>query len=124
MFLKDFLLNLLRTNREDIVAIEEKEVTSKLGLTSIVDVKEREEVKVGGVLEAITYHPSSSSSALGVGATLYDGTSSIDIMWLGRKKIPGIVVGVHIIVEGRVVKQNGRLAIMNPIYEIVSDTIL
>lgn len=49
--------------------------------------KERDEVKVSGVVEAITYYSASPSSSLAVGLTLFDGSSHLDVIWLGRKQI-------------------------------------
>ena len=119
--LKNYILNILHKNRDDIDADDEKKISTKLGLTPISQVKERQQVKISGVLQAITYYPALSSTGLRMGATLFDGTASIDVIWLGRKHIEGITVGKHLIIDGMVVKQNGRLAIMNPIYEILHD---
>lgn len=124
MFTKNKITSILGTTRDDIDADEEKKITTQLGVTPISNIVERQKVKIAGVLQAITYHPISSSSVLGVGATLFDGTAYIDVIWVGRRKIPGITVGVHITVEGIVVKHNGRLVIMNPTYEIIAEELL
>lgn len=124
MTIKNIFASLLNITKDNITADEEKKLTDKLGLTKISEVKERDEVKIGGVVEAITYYPISPSSSLAVGLTLFDGSSYMDVIWLGRKQIIGINVGAHIIVEGTVVLKNERLAIMNPKYEILSENII
>jgi hypothetical protein len=50
--------------------------------------------------------------------TLGDDTSGISVLFLGRRTIAGIAIGTRMTVEGMVVDHHGRLAIMNPVYEI------
>jgi hypothetical protein len=40
------------------------------------------------------------------------------VLFLGRRTIAGIQIGTSLTVEGMVVDHHGRLAIMNPVYEI------
>ena len=41
-------------------------------------------------------------------------------MFVGRRRIPGIKPGAHLIVEGVLGEHSGRLALLNPIYELVA----
>jgi DNA/RNA endonuclease YhcR with UshA esterase domain len=50
--------------------------------------------------------------------TLVDDTGGISVLFLGRRTIAGIQIGTRLTVEGMVVDHHGRLAIMNPVYEI------
>jgi hypothetical protein len=51
---------------------------------------------------------------------LYDGTGAIAVVFLGRRRIAGIDVGARLAVEGRVSDHHGRLAILNPTYQLLS----
>jgi amino acid transporter len=52
--------------------------------------------------------------------TLVDDTGSISVIFLGRKRIAGIVPGTRLIVEAVVGLERGRLAMINPVYEILA----
>jgi amino acid transporter len=52
--------------------------------------------------------------------TLVDDTGSINVTFLGRKRIAGIIPGTRLIVEAVVGHEHGRLAMINPVYEIVA----
>jgi hypothetical protein len=51
-------------------------------------------------------------------AELFDGSASIDLVWLGRRRVAGIEPGRTIMARGRVGVHDGRLAIYNPWYEL------
>jgi DNA/RNA endonuclease YhcR with UshA esterase domain len=60
----------------------------------------------------------------GVGSlecTLVDETGGIALVFLGRRSIAGIKVGTRIAAEGTIGEERGRLAILNPAYEILPD---
>jgi hypothetical protein len=52
-------------------------------------------------------------------AELDDGTGSIVLRWVGRDRIPGVVVGASLTVEGTVLAERGRRVILNPLYRFV-----
>jgi hypothetical protein len=52
-------------------------------------------------------------------AELFDGTASIELVWLGRRRIAGIEPGRRIKAIGRVGVHDGRLAMYNPHYELL-----
>ena len=39
-------------------------------------------------------------------------------MFFGRRKIEGIQIGATVTVEGMAIEHRGRLAIVNPVYEL------
>jgi hypothetical protein len=41
-------------------------------------------------------------------------------VFLGRKEIPGIRTGTQVILTGTVGDRRGRLAMLNPVYELLS----
>ena len=69
---------------------------------------------VTGRLRAVVYTPTETVPTLD--AELFDGTASIDLVWLGRRRIAGIEPGRRIKATGRVGVHDGRLAMYNPYY--------
>jgi RecG-like helicase len=47
-----------------------------------------------------------------------DGSGEIDLLFLGRATIPGLVAGRHVAVEGMVGRYHGVLTIWNPRYQL------
>jgi amino acid transporter len=93
-------------------------VAAKLGTASVViaDVEWRQRVRVTGTISALRVQSMSGTCALE--CTLVDDTGGISVLFLGRRTIAGIQIGTSLTVEGMVVDHHGRLAIMNPVYEI------
>jgi amino acid transporter len=112
----------LTTGREALQAAEVKaEMTeiSQVGggpTTPIEDSRNGEVVDVVGTLRAVTLRPRGSS--LTMEADLWDGTGSINLVWMGRRNIPGIQPGRRIIVHGRLASIKGEPTIFNPSYEL------
>lgn len=75
-----------------------------------------ETVTVGGRIKSVVYTPRENVPTLE--AELFDGTSSIKLVWLGRRRIPGIEPGRRLIARGRVGDHEGDAAIYNPWYEL------
>ena len=50
--------------------------------------------------------------------TVLDESGGIEVVFLGRRAIPGIVLGARIRARGRVGAHHRRLAILNPVYEL------
>ena len=50
---------------------------------------------------------------------LTDGTGTMTVVFVGRKRIAGIKPGARLIVEGMVGQYEGRLAMFNPLYELI-----
>jgi hypothetical protein len=74
-------------------------------------------VQVVGRLRAVVYTPSETVPTLE--AELFDGTDSMDLVWLGRRRIAGVEPGRRIVARGRVGEHNHRKAIYNPWYELL-----
>lgn len=75
---------------------------------------------VSGVVRSVTYSPPTGAPELS--AELYDGSGSIDLIWLGRRQIPGIEPGRRLLVTGRVTSGDGRhhKVIYNPAYTLLA----
>jgi amino acid transporter len=82
----------------------------------IADSRHGAVVDVAGTLRAVTLRPRGSS--LTMEADLWDGTGSINLIWLGRRNIPGIQPGRRIVVHGRLATIKGEATMFNPSYEL------
>ncbi|MBS2965074.1 OB-fold nucleic acid binding domain-containing protein [Actinocrinis puniceicyclus] len=78
--------------------------------------RDREQVCLVGTLRTVTFRPHAGVPALE--AELWDGTGTVDVIWLGRRNIPGVSPGRSIKLRGRVTTLRGHRAIYNPIYEL------
>jgi hypothetical protein len=50
---------------------------------------------------------------------LVDDTGALTVIFLGRRAVAGIEVGARLRVEGTAGESRGRLAILNPVYELL-----
>jgi hypothetical protein len=103
-------------NQDRDEARELRKDTRKAGLLCIADAPMREKVVVQGTLKTVTLRPRGGVPALE--AELYDGTGSINVIWLGRRRITGIAPGRGIRVEGRIGEQDGEAIMFNPRYSL------
>ena len=72
---------------------------------------------VTGRLRAVVYTPREHGPTLE--AELFDGTATISLVWLGRRRIVGIEPGRKLIASGRVGVHDGHPVIYNPRYELL-----
>ncbi|MCA1823163.1 MAG: OB-fold nucleic acid binding domain-containing protein [Mycobacteriales bacterium] len=103
---------------DELVAEELKDKAKAAGATSVADCHVRRRARVLGTVQSITVRPRAGVPALE--ADLYDGTSTLLLVWLGRRRIEGIRPGVHIAVDGMVGVQNGRKTMFNPSYQLLA----
>jgi hypothetical protein len=85
----------------------------------IADVTYRQRARVAGRLTTMRVQPHGGVSSLE--CTLTDETGGLTIVFLGRRAIAGLTVGTRLVVEGTVGEDRGRLAILNPVYEILPE---
>jgi len=86
------------------------------GLTTIDCCTPGETVSVRGMVRTVTMRPRSNVPALEI--ELYDGSGSVSVVWLGRRRIPGIDPGRTLIVKGRLTCNTENPTIYNPRYEL------
>ena len=103
-------------NQDREEALELRKDTQKAGLVPIGEAPDRERVVVQGTLRTVTLRPRGGVPALE--AELYDGSGSISIVWLGRRRIGGIGPGRGIRVVGRIGVQDGQRVMYNPRYDL------
>ena len=73
-------------------------------------------VTVTGRLKSVVYTPRETVPTLE--AELFDGSGSVTLVWLGRRRIPGIEPGRRLTARGRFAAFDGRQVIYNPWYEL------
>ena len=108
----------LFATHETLVAQDLLEEVLDRGADAIANVTPGQRVHLHGVLSSVTLRPESSLKALQ--AELFDGSGSLDLVWLGRRRIAGVTPGRSIDVVGRVVRHHGRLVVFNPRYSLVA----
>ncbi|WNB84436.1 OB-fold nucleic acid binding domain-containing protein [Cellulomonas sp. ATA003] len=103
-------------SQAELEADEERTESHKRGCTPVAEVPERRRATVHGVIRSITLRPRQGVPALE--AELYDGTGTLDLVWLGRREIAGIEPGRRGTFEGLVCGIDGRRTVYNPRYEL------
>ncbi|MFC7488496.1 OB-fold nucleic acid binding domain-containing protein [Knoellia sp. CPCC 206453] len=78
---------------------------------------ERKQATVAGSVRCITLPPRQGMPVLV--AELFDGERSVNLVWIGRRRIAGIEPGVFLVADGRIAMVKGQPAIFNPTYQIV-----
>jgi hypothetical protein len=72
---------------------------------------------VCGTLRSVRLCPTESSCALE--AELCDGTGTVLLVWLGRRRVPGLEPGRSLRAHGTVTDRDGLRVIYNPRYELL-----
>jgi hypothetical protein len=88
------------------------------GATPIGDLVYRKRSLVSGKIRSMRVQPWSGVQALE--CTLVDASGAINIVFLGRRTVAGLEIGTRLTAEGMVGKHDGRLAIINPSYELLT----
>jgi DNA/RNA endonuclease YhcR with UshA esterase domain len=104
-------------SNEQVEDIEERADASRnVGCAAVASVPVRSRGKVAGVLRSVVLRPREGVPALE--AELFDGSGTLDLVWLGRRTIDGVEPGRRIRVEGMVCDVDGRRTMFNPRYEL------
>lgn len=106
----------LARTESDLEAQDLQEDSGRLGGTRIIDLVDRSEASVCGAVRSVTMRPRVNVPAVVV--EIYDGSKTLNLIWLGRRRIGGVVPGTYLTVHGRVTFQHGIPTIFNPAYEI------
>jgi RecJ-like exonuclease len=110
------LLRRLTASSHHLDAADLQSEVQRLACTPVDALAIGSTAQVAGRLRAVVYTPSAHLPTLE--AELFDGSGSIALVWLGRRRIAGIEPGRRIVVRGRVGVRNGEAAIYNPWYEL------
>src|SRR5262249_38897823 len=110
------IIRRLTSDVEDLDADELSRDAEASGAHRACDCRHGDEVTVVGRLRSVEICPKDSAACLE--AELFDGTEGVTLIWVGRRRIPGIEVGRRIKVRGRMALRNGRKVLYNPYYEL------
>ena len=95
--------------------------------TAISKLPARGRAVCAGVIDAVTILPESTAPSYSVTVTdrethvlATDGLNHrLRLVWIGRRRVPGIVAGTRVRVEGMVSLRDGLPTMYNPRYEII-----
>jgi hypothetical protein len=115
---KGGLLEHLRqwANQEHAEAMDLQKEAERVSALRIGAAPDRELVTVAGTLRTVTLRPRGGVPALE--AELSDGTGTLTLLWLGRRRIAGIGPGRSIEVTGRIGVHGGVRLMYNPRYNL------
>lgn len=99
-------------------AHELRQEADSVGCGAIASASDRDLATWHGTLRSVTLRPRGGVSALE--ADLYDGSATITLVWLGRRRIVGVEPGRRLTVHGRLSCQNGTRVLYNPRYELTA----
>ena len=91
--------------------------SSESGVTPVAQCEVGETVTIEGVVHSISLRPQAITPALEV--DLYDGSGHVQVIWLGRRSIPGIQAGRSLVVVGRMTRMGEQCTIFNPKYRLL-----
>lgn len=111
------LLHRLTASASRLDAAELQEAVEQRSCVPVNELSRGHHVQVVGRLRAVVYTPSETVPTLE--AELFDGSDSLDLVWLGRRRIAGVEPGRRVVARGRIGVHNGRKAIYNPWYELL-----
>ena len=114
-----YFSRLRRRLTEDIDRLDAEEMAESAdasGAHRAADCCRGDEVTMLGRLRSVAACSKSGDAA--VQAEFYDGTDSETLVWIGRRRIPGLEPGRNVLVRGRVGDRDGSKVIYNPYYEL------
>jgi hypothetical protein len=87
------------------------------GAVPIGGCQDSQEACVAGTIRAVTARNRSGAPSLEV--DVYDGSGNVTLVFLGRRSIPGLEAGRSLKASGRVNRDDRRVTIFNPRYELL-----
>jgi hypothetical protein len=110
------MLRRLTSDVDELDAEDLSEDAERSGAQPAAECKFGQEVTVFGRLRSVEFCSHDADATLE--AELFDGTEGITLIWLGRRRIPGIEPGKTMRAKGRLAVREGRKVLYNPYYEI------
>lgn len=111
------LLDRVTRTTEELHSDSLRQASTQQGAVHIRDLVPRSVATVIGEIHSVSLRPRAEIPALVV--ELWDGSDTLHLIWLGRRRIPGIVPGIRLQATGRVSRHRQMTAIYNPVYEIL-----
>lgn len=106
----------LALDDDELASRELQGEREQVGATAVDCCTKGEPVRVAGTLRTVTLRPRAGVPTLE--AELYDGTGSVTLIWLGRRRIGGVECGRRMVAHGRLTEHEGRATIYNAAYEL------
>src|SRR5438034_2853781 len=115
--LRRFLSRLAETDEQRLAEELRTWADSIPETVRIADASPRSKVRLAGMVRRITVRPVEGFEALEV--VLSDGTGLVTARRLGRRKIPGLLLGSHLVIEGVLGEEQGVRRMVNPTFELL-----
>ncbi|MGQ0576038.1 MAG: OB-fold nucleic acid binding domain-containing protein [Pseudonocardia sp.] len=114
---------MMRKLTSDVETLDADDLSSdaeRSGAQRASDCTSGQEVTVFGRLRSVEFcaQGADGDGKASMEAELFDGTEGVTLIWLGRRRIPGIEPGRTMRVRGRMALRDGRKVLYNPYYEI------
>ena len=106
----------MTADEEELHSAELRSETAAAGATAVSACSVGAPVCVAGTLRAVVLRPLAGVPTLE--AELYDGTGTVTLVWLGRRRIRGIDPGRALVARGRLTRREGKATLFNPEYEL------
>ena len=113
------VLHRVTASNEDLADDDLQRSSISAGVSTIAEAKMRSRASLQGRIEVLTLNPCGTNRWLE--AELRDGTGAVTLIWMGRRRIPGLRAGRRISVEGMITEADGRRVIYNPRYTVLPD---
>lgn len=110
------MIRRLTSDADELDADDLSRRAEESGATRAADCSSGQEVTVLGRLRSVELCPRAAVATLE--AELFDGTEGVTLVWLGRRRIPGIEPGRTVRAHGRIAVRDGRKVLYNPYYEL------
>ena len=114
------MLRQLTTDVTELDADTLTEQSAACGAKRTKDCQSGEDVTVYGRVRSVALSPRAAAATFE--AELFDGTEAVTLVWMGRRRIPGIETGRTIKVRGRLGLRDGHKVMYNPYYELQTIT--
>ena len=103
-------------SEQELEAEDLQRASEKAGAMSVCDCSRGTSVTVSGRLRSVVYTPKTNLTTLE--AELFDGSGTVTLVWLGRRRIVGIEPGRRLSATGRLALDGDRKVLYNPFYEL------
>lgn len=113
------VLRRVAASNEDLEDDELRQSSIDAGAITVADAALRTRVQLQGRIEVLTLNPKGTNRWLE--AELSDGTGTVHLIWMGRRRIPGLRAGRRLAVEGLIAASDGRRVIYNPRYQLLAE---
>lgn len=106
----------LTTPEAELQDLELQSSAEQAGATAVARCTMRGTVCVAGTVTCVVLRPLGGVPTLE--AELYDGTGTVTLVFLGRRRVRGIDPGRSMVARGRLTTREGRPTLFNPAYEL------